>query len=79
MKQVVILHESNPDIPPLLVTDNERETSTSFTIAIRVDKLGISALSNLVWKAHLYSIAKHASQKMGFLPKSLVHNGPLAT
>ena len=40
------------------------DISSSFT------QLGLSVSSNLTWKPHINSIAKHASQKLGFLSKS---------
>ena len=43
---------------------DELETSTSFT------QLGLSLSSNLTWKTHIHSIAKHASQKLGFLARA---------
>ena len=43
---------------------HELDTSTSFT------QLGISLSSNLIWKTHIHSLAKHASQKLGFLARA---------
>ena len=40
------------------------DTSASFT------QLGLSLSSNLSWKTHIHSLAKHASQKLGFLASS---------
>ena len=40
------------------------DTSTSFT------QLGISLSSHLNWKTHIHSLAKHASQKLGFLARA---------
>ena len=40
------------------------DTSASFT------QLGLSLLSNLTWKTHIHSLAKHASQKLGFLARA---------
>ena len=40
------------------------DTSASFT------QLGLSLSSNLTWKTHIHSLAKHASQKLGFLAKA---------
>ena len=42
----------------------ELDTSTSFT------QLGPSLSSNLTWKTHIHSLAKHASQKLGFLDRA---------
>ena len=43
---------------------NELDTSASFT------QLGLSLSSNLTWKTHIHSLAKHASQKLGFLARA---------
>ena len=40
------------------------DTSTSFT------QLGLSLSSNLTWKTHIHSLAKHASQRLGFLARA---------
>ena len=40
------------------------DISSSFT------QLGLSVSSNLIWKPHINSIAKHASQKLGFLSRA---------
>ena len=39
------------------------DTTASFT------QLGLSPSSNLTWKTHIHSLAKHASQKLGFLAR----------
>ena len=33
-------------------------------------QLGLSLSSNLTWKTHIHSLAKHASQKLGFLARA---------
>ena len=43
---------------------DELDTSTSFA------QLDLSLSSNLAWKTHIHSLAKHASQKLGFLARS---------
>ena len=43
---------------------DELDTSTSFT------QLGLSLSSILTWKTHIHSLAKHASQKLGFLARA---------
>ena len=43
---------------------DELDTSTSFT------QLSLSLSSNLIWKTHIHSLAKHASQKLGFLART---------
>ena len=39
-------------------------------------QLGLSMSSNLSWKPHINSIAKHASQKLGFLSRSRGYFSP---
>ena len=43
---------------------DEQDTSASFT------QLGVSLSSNLTWKTHIHSLAKHASQKLSFLARA---------
>ena len=43
---------------------DELDTSASVT------QLGLSLSSNLTWKTHIHSLAKHASQKLGFLARA---------
>ena len=43
---------------------DELDTSASFT------QLGLSLSSNLTWKTHIHSLAKHASQKLGLLARA---------
>ena len=43
------------------MNDHKLDISSSFT------QLGLSVSSNLTWKPHINSTAKHASQKLGFL------------
>ena len=43
---------------------DELDTSASFT------QLSLSLSSNLTWKPHIHSLAKHASQKLGFLARA---------
>ena len=45
------------------MTDLKLDISSSFP------QLGLSVSSNLTWKPHIISIAKHTSQKLGFLSK----------
>ena len=45
------------------MNDDELDTSASFT------QLGLSLSSNLTWKTHIHSLAKHASQKLSFLAR----------
>ena len=60
-KQAVISCKRNQNFPPVLMNGDELGTSASFT------QLGLSLSSNLTWKTHIHSLAKHASQKLGFL------------
>ena len=46
------------------MNDDELDTTTSFT------QLGLSLSSNLIWKTHIYSLAKHASQKLDLLARA---------
>jgi len=39
-------------------------------------QLGLSISSNLTWKLHINSIAKHASQKLGFLSRARGYFSP---
>ena len=39
-------------------------------ISSSITQLGLSISSNLTWKPHIKSIAKHASQKLGFLSRA---------
>ena len=63
-KQAVISLKLNQNSPPVIMNSDELDTSTSST------QLGLSLSSNLTWKTHIYSLAKHASQKLGFLAKA---------
>ena len=63
-KQAVISRKRNQDFPPVLMNGDELDTSASFT------QLGLSLSSNLTWKTHTHSLAKHASQKLGFLARA---------
>ena len=63
-KQVAISSKRNQDFPPVLMNGDELDTSASFT------QLGLSLSSNLTWKTHIHSLAKHASRKLGFLARA---------
>ena len=45
------------------MTGDELDTSATFT------QLGLSLSSNLTWKICIHSLAKHTSQKLGFLAR----------
>ena len=63
-KQAVISRKRNQGFPPVLMSGDELDTSASFT------QLGLSLSSNLTWKTHIHSLAKHVSQKLGFLVRA---------
>ena len=46
------------------MSGHELDISSIFT------QLGLSVSSNLSWKTHIHSTAKHASQKLGFLSRA---------
>ena len=54
----------NQSFPPVLMNGDELDTSTSFT------QLGLSLSSNVIWKTHIHSLAKHGSQKLGSLARA---------
>ena len=63
-KQAVISRKRNQNFPAVFMNGDELDTSASFT------QLGLSLSYNLTWKTHIHSLAKHASQKLGFLARS---------
>ena len=63
-KQAVISRNRNQNFSPVLMNDDKLDTSASLT------QLGLTLSSNLTWKAHIHSLAKHASQKLGFLARA---------
>ena len=63
-KQTVISRKRNQYFPPVLMNGDELDASASFT------QLGRSLSSNLTWKIRIHSLAKHASQKLGFLARA---------
>ena len=52
------------DFPPVFMNGHKLDISSSFT------QLGLSISSILIRKPHINSMAKHASQKLGFLPRA---------
>ena len=62
--QAIISRKQNQNFPSVLMNGDELDTSTSFT------QLGLSLSSNLTWKTHIHSLAKQASQKLGFLARA---------
>ena len=63
-KRAIISRKRNQNFPAVLMNGDELDTSASFT------QLGLSLSSNLTWKTHIHSLAKHASQKLGFLARA---------
>ena len=56
--------------PPVFMNGHKLDISSSIT------QLGLSISSNLTWKPHINSIAKHASQKVGFLSRARGYFSP---
>ena len=69
-KQVVTSRKQHQDFPPVFMNGHKLDISSSFT------QLGLSISSNLTWKPHINSIAKHASQKLGFLSRARGYFSP---
>ena len=63
-KQAVISRRRNQNFPAVFMNSDKLDTSASFT------QLGLSLSFNLTWKTHIHSLAKHASQKLGFLARA---------
>ena len=68
--QIVISRKHHQDFPPVFMNGHKLDISSSFT------QLGLSISSNLTWKSHINSIAKHASQKLGFLSRARGYFSP---
>ena len=64
ISQTIISRKRNQNLPPVLINGDKLDTSASFT------QFGLSLSSNLTWKTHIHSLAKHASQKLGFLARA---------
>ena len=62
-KQVVISRKHHQNFPPVFMNGHRLDISSSIT------QLGLSISSNLTWKPHINSIAKHASLKYGSLSR----------
>ena len=62
--------QTSPRFPPVFMNGHKLDTSSSIT------QLGLSVLSILTWKPHINSIAKHASQKLGFLSRARGYFSP---
>ena len=68
--QAVISRKHHQGFSPVFMNDCELDISSSFT------QLGLSISFNLTWKYHIHSIAKHASQKLGFLSRARGYFSP---
>ena len=62
--------QASPKFPPAFMHGYKLDISSFFT------QLGLSISSNLTWKLHVHSIAKHASQKLGFLSRARGYFSP---
>ena len=62
--QVFMSRKHHQEFPPVFINGNRLDILSSFI------HLGLSISSNLTWKPHIHSIAKHASQKLGFLSRA---------
>ena len=69
-KQVVISHKHHQDFPLVVINGHKLDISSPFI------QLGLSISSNLTRKAYVNSIAKHASQKLGFLSRACGYLSP---
>ena len=67
---VVISRKHHQDFLPVFTNGHKLDTSSSFT------QPGLSISANLTWKPHINSIAKHASQKLGFLSRTCGYFSP---
>ena len=63
-RQAVLSRKHSQSFPPVLMNGDELNTATSLT------QLGLSLSSNLTWKTHIHSLAKHASQKLSFFTRA---------
>ena len=63
-KQAVISRKRNQNIQSVIMNGDELDTSASFT------QLRLSLSFILTWKTHIHSLAKHASQRLGFLARA---------
>ena len=69
-KQVVMSRKHHQDFPPVFMNGYKLDISSSIT------QLGLSMSSNLTWKPYINSLAKHASQKLGFLSRARGYFSP---
>ena len=68
--KVVLSCKHHQDFLPVFMNGHKLEISSSVT------QLGLSISCNLTWKPHINSIAKHASQKLGFLSRARGYFSP---
>ena len=66
----VISRKYHQDFPPVFMNGRKLDISSFFT------QLCFSVSSDLTWKPHINSIAKHASQKLGFLSRARGYFSP---
>ena len=68
-KQVVISRKHHQDFPPVFMNGHKLDISSAIT------QFDFSISSNLIWKPHINSIAKHATQELGFFlePVAISH------
>ena len=57
----VISRKHNQDFPPVLMNGDKLDACYTIWSCLS---------SNLTWKTHIHSLAKHASQKLGFLARA---------
>ena len=69
-KQVVISRKHHQDFPLVFMNGHKLDISSSIT------EFGLSISSILSWKPHFDSIAKHASQKLGFCSRARGYFSP---
>ena len=69
-KQVVISRKHHQDFPPVFMNSHKLDIPSSFI------QFGLSISSNLTWKPNINSIAKHASEKLGFLSRARGYFSP---
>ena len=68
--QVVISRKHQQDFPPFFMNGHKLDIPSSIIL------LGLHISSNLTRKSHINSIAKHASQKLGFLSRARGYFSP---
>jgi len=69
-KQVVISRTHHQDFSPVLMNGHKLDISSSFP------QFRLSISSNFTWRPNINSIAKHASQKIGFPSRAIGYFSP---